>query len=131
MSMSSNLALLIPVNSNLNYYLLKQIRELIYFLHLKYLVIKNIYCTFAKSKVLMIMRKQTTVRLPEYMLTDLHVEARKKGISVSRLIEDSLESVLYQPNADTLEALEEARSGVEMEKVDLSSFDAFIKSMER
>ena len=65
------------------------------------------------------------------MLTDLHVEARKKGISVSRLIEDSLESVLYQPNADTLEALEEARSGVEMEKVDLSSFDAFIKSMER
>jgi hypothetical protein len=79
----------------------------------------------------MIMRKQTTVRLPEYMLTDLHVEARKKGISVSRLIEDSLESVLYQPNADTLEALEEARSGVEMEKVDLSSFDAFIKSMER
>ena len=77
------------------------------------------------------MRKQTTVRLPEYMWTDLHVEARKKGISVSRLFEDSLESVLYQPNADTLEALEEARSGVEMEKVDLSSFDAFIKSMER
>ena len=77
------------------------------------------------------MRKQTTVRLPDYMLTDLNSEARRQGISVSRLLENITEEYMYQrPNADTLAALEEARSGLEMEEVDLSSFEAFVKSME-
>ena len=77
------------------------------------------------------MRKQTTVRLPEYMLIDLNSEARRQGISVSKLIENITEAYMYQqPNPETLAALEEARSGVEMEEIDLSSFDAFIKSME-
>ena len=75
-------------------------------------------------------RKATTVRLPAYMLTDLHNEATRRGLSVSRLIEDTIEESMYQPNAETLAAIEEARSGVEMEDVDLSSFDAFLKSME-
>ena len=75
-------------------------------------------------------RKATTVRLPDYMLTDLHNEARRTGVSVSRLIEDTLEESLYRPNSETLAAIEECRSGVEMEELDLSSFDAFIKSME-
>lgn len=75
-------------------------------------------------------RTDLAVSLPDYMLADLNAEARRKGISISRLIEDRLEESMYQPNAETLEALEEARSGVEMEDVDLSSFDAFIKSME-
>ncbi len=75
-------------------------------------------------------RTNTTVSLPDYMLADLNAEARRKGITVSRLIEDRLEESMYQPNAETLAAIEECRSGVELEEVDLSSFDAFIKSME-
>ncbi len=78
-----------------------------------------------------IKRKATTVRLPDYMLVDLNVEARRQGISVSRLLENIMEERLYQqPNAETLAAIEEAKSGVEMEEVDLSSFENFIKSME-
>ena len=78
-----------------------------------------------------IKRKATTVRLPDYMLIDLNVEARRQGISVSRLLENIAEERLYQqPNAETLAAIEEARSGVEMEEVDLSSFENFLKSME-
>ncbi len=78
------------------------------------------------------MRKQTTVRLPDYMLTDLNSEARRQGISVSKLIENITEAYMYQqPNPDTLAALEEARSGAEMERVDVSSFEAFIKSLEK
>ena len=78
-----------------------------------------------------IKRKATTIRLPDYMLIDLNVEARRQGISVSRLLENITEERLYQqPNAETLAAIEEARSGVEMEEVDLSSFENFIKSME-
>ena len=65
------------------------------------------------------------------MLIDLNVEARRQGISVSRLLENIAEERLYQqPNAETLAAIEEAKSGVEMEEVDLSSFENFLKSME-
>lgn len=71
-------------------------------------------------------RRQTTVRLPEYMLADLNAEARRQGISVSRLIEDRLEESMYQPNAETLKALEEARSGVEMEDFDPDELDKYM-----
>lgn len=75
-------------------------------------------------------RKVATVRLPDYLLADLHSEAHRRNISVSKLLENIIEENIYRPNAETLAAIEEARSGVEMEDLDLSSFDAFIKSME-
>ena len=74
-------------------------------------------------------RKATTVRLPDYLLADLHTEARRTGVSVSRLIEDTLEESLYRPNAETLAAIEECRSGVEMPKVDTSSIEAMTRSI--
>ena len=74
-------------------------------------------------------RKATTVSLPEYMLADLNAEARRQGITVSRLIEDKLENSLYEPNKETLEALEECRSGVELPRVDTSSIEAMTKSI--
>ncbi len=74
-------------------------------------------------------RTNTTVSLPDYMLADLNAEARRKGIAVSRLIEDRLEESLYQPNKETLEALEECRSGVELPRVDTSSIEAMTKSI--
>jgi len=77
-------------------------------------------------------RTNTTVSLPDYMLADLNAEARRKGITVSRLIEDSLEETLYQPNADTLAAIEEARSGAEMEVLtheQIENFEAFVASL--
>ena len=63
-------------------------------------------------------RKATTVRLPNYMLIDLHNEARRTGVSINKLIEAAIEGSLYRPNAETLAAIEEARSGVEMEDFD-------------
>ena len=74
-------------------------------------------------------RTNTTVSLPDYMLADLNAEARRKGIAVSRLIEDRLEESLYQPNKETLEALEEGRSGGELPRVDTSSIEAMTKSI--
>jgi hypothetical protein len=71
-------------------------------------------------------RKATTIRLPEYMLADLSSEARKQGVSVSRLIEDRLEESLYRPNKETLEAMEECRSGVELEDFDPDELDKYI-----
>ncbi len=76
-----------------------------------------------------VVRKRTTVTLPEYMLADLSSEARRKGITVSRLIERITEEHMYLPNANTLEAIEEARQGKYAGVVDTSSFEAFKKSM--
>jgi len=68
--------------------------------------------------------------LPEYMLTDLSNEARRRKTTISKLLEDFVEPALYQqPNPETLAAIEEARSGVEMAVVDTSSYDAFVKSI--
>ena len=63
-------------------------------------------------------------------MADLNTEARRKGVSVSRVIEESLEQSLYHPNKETLEAIEEARSGKYAGVVDTSSFEAFMKSLE-
>ena len=77
-----------------------------------------------------ITRKQTTVRLPDYLLADMNAEARRQGISVSRLIENIAEECMYRPNKETLEALEECRSGKYAGEVDTSSFEAFMKSFD-
>lgn len=75
-------------------------------------------------------RRRTTISLPEYMLTDLSNEARRRKTTISKLLEDFVEPALYQqPNPETLAAIEEARSGVEMAVVDTSSYDAFVKSI--
>lgn len=78
-----------------------------------------------------ITRKATTVRLPDYLLADLHTEARNRKISVSKLIERIATERIYQPNAETLAAIEECRSGVELPKLDLSNFDNFMKSLDK
>lgn len=68
--------------------------------------------------------------MPEYMLTDLSNEARRRKTTISKLLEDFVEPALYQqPNPETLATIEEARSGVEMAVVDTSSYDAFVKSI--
>ncbi len=77
-------------------------------------------------------RTNTTVSLPDYMLADLYAEARRKGITVSRLIEDRLEESMYQPNAETLAAIEECRSGVELEELtheQIEHFEEYVASL--
>ena len=74
-------------------------------------------------------RKATTVRLPDYLLADLHAEAHRRNISVSHLIEDIAEEKMYRPNAETLAAIEECRSGVEMDEMtdyDIEHLDEYI-----
>ena len=74
-------------------------------------------------------RRRTTISLPDYMLTDLSNEAKRRNTTISKLLEDFVEPALYKPNAETLEAIEEARSGAEMAVVDTSSYDAFVSSI--
>jgi len=66
------------------------------------------------------------------MLTDLAGEAKRRKTTISRLLEDFVEPVLYKPNAETLAALEEARSGKEMEELtpyNIEHFEEWVASL--
>ena len=63
------------------------------------------------------------------MLADLNAEARRTGRSVSKLIEDRLKKAMYHPNAETLAAIEECRSGKELEQLshyDIEHFEEYV-----
>lgn len=71
-------------------------------------------------------RSPVTFRLPDHILTDLRNEARRRGVSMNKLVEDGIEEMMYKPNADTLAAMDECMSGVELEEFNLSELDEMI-----
>ena len=74
-------------------------------------------------------RKSTAFRLDNALLERLKTEAKRENRSHS-LVEAILMDAMYcVPNAETLEAIEEARSGKYAGVLDASSFDAFMESV--
>ena len=74
-------------------------------------------------------RKQTAFRLRKDLLERLKIEARKENRSLNNYVE----SVLWthrEPNEETLAAMKEAREGKNLTKVDTSSLESFLKSLE-
>ena len=66
--------------------------------------------------------KSMTVRLPEYAVDSIKKEAKRRNMSMSRLMSICiLDSLCPTPPPETLAALEECRSGVELEE--LTSYD--------
>lgn len=75
-------------------------------------------------------RKRMTVSLPAYAIADIKRKAHESNRSASSIVATLvLDGLYYEPNAETLEAIEEARSGVNLPTVDTSSTEAFIKSI--
>lgn len=78
-----------------------------------------------------IQRKQTAFRLSESLLEDLKIRAMQCNRSVNNLVESILMQALYNtPNAETIEAIEETRSGKFAGTLDMSDFDAFVNSID-
>lgn len=76
-----------------------------------------------------ITRKQTSFRLREDLLELLQKKAKKENRSLNNFVESVLMDVMYsEPNEETLAAMEEARLGKNLETVDMSSFESFMKS---
>ncbi len=72
-----------------------------------------------------------TVSLPQYEADYIRKEAKRIGWSLSALAgEYILDGMYKRPNADTLEAIEEARRGEYAGVVDTNSFEAFMKSFD-
>ena len=75
-------------------------------------------------------RKSTAFRLDNDLLERLKAEAKRENRSLNNLVETILmDAVYYKPNLETLEAIEEVRSGKELETLDLEHFDEYVKSL--
>lgn len=76
-------------------------------------------------------RKQTSFRLSTDLLKWLRIAARRENRSLNNFVENTLMDAVYNvPNDETLDAIEEARSGKYAGTIDTSNLEAFIKSCE-
>ena len=76
-------------------------------------------------------RKQTAFRLRKDLLERLKIEARKENRSLNNYVESVLMDAVYRtPNEETLAAMKEAKENQNLEKLNLGTFEDFMKSLE-
>lgn len=77
-----------------------------------------------------IQKKAQSFRLPVALIERLKTMARKQNRSLNNFVECALLDVAYsEPNQETIEAIEEAKSGKLQGSLDVSSVEAMYKSM--
>lgn len=77
-----------------------------------------------------IVRKQTSFRLSEELLSRLQAEARRHNRSLNNLVESVLMAFISErPNKTTLAAMKEAETSENLETLDLSGFRNFVDSL--
>lgn len=77
-----------------------------------------------------IVRKQTSFRLSEELLTQLQAEAKRHNRSLNNLVESVLMAfVANRPNKTTLAAMKEAETSDNLETLDLANFRNFVDSL--
>lgn len=75
-------------------------------------------------------RKQTSFRLSEELLSRLQAEAKRHNRSLNNLVESILMAfVSERPNKTTLAAMKEAETSDNLETLDLGSFRSFVDSL--
>ncbi len=73
-------------------------------------------------------RKQTAFRLRTDLLDRLRLKAKKENRSLNNYVESILLDVAFdEPNDETLAAMKETGN---LTKVDMSSYESFLKSLE-
>lgn len=76
-------------------------------------------------------KKQTAFRLDNNLLEMLKAAAKREHRSLNNYVECLLMNFMYnQPNEETKAAIEEARSRKSAGKLDMSNFEAFMKSVD-
>lgn len=75
-------------------------------------------------------KRITTFRLSEELLERLKILAKKENRSLNNFVENTLMEIAYnEPNEETIAAMKEAESGVELETLDVDNFRSFVKSL--
>ena len=67
---------------------------------------------------------QTAFRFDKELIRRLKIKAKKENRSLNNYVETVLMDIVYdEPNDETIEAINEVRSGKNLEKLDLEKFD--------
>ena len=75
-------------------------------------------------------KRITTFRLSEELLERLKVLAKKENRSLNNFVEYTLMEIAYnEPNEETIAAMKEAESGIELETLDVDNFRSYVKSL--
>lgn len=73
---------------------------------------------------------QTAFRFDSELLRRLKIKAKQENRSLNNYVETVLMDVVYdEPNEETIEAIREAKSGENMEQLDLEKFDEFVAAL--
>lgn len=76
------------------------------------------------------LRKQTSFRLSEELISRLQAEAKRHNRSLNNLVESVLMAfVAERPNKTTLAAMKEAENSNDLETLDLSTFRSFVEQL--
>ena len=75
---------------------------------------------------------QTTFRFDPQLIKHLKAAAKKERRSLNNYVETILNKAVneHQPNEETLAAMFDAENGIGLKECDISSLEAFMKSME-
>ena len=77
-----------------------------------------------------IVKVQTAFRFDNELVRRLKIKAKKENRSLNNYVETVLMDIVYdEPNDETIEAINEVRSGKNLEKLDTEKFDEFVASL--
>lgn len=76
------------------------------------------------------LRQSASFRLNSKLLAILKERAKASNRSLNNYVESVLlDAVYFEPNETTIASIEEAKSGKELEKLDLDNFKSFVDSL--
>ena len=73
---------------------------------------------------------QTAFRFDKELIRRLKIKAKQENRSLNNYVETVLMDVVYdEPNDETVEAIREAQSGKNLERLDLDKFDDLVAAL--
>ena len=73
---------------------------------------------------------QTAFRFDKELIRRLKIKAKKENRSLNNYVETILMDVVYdEPNEETMAAIDEVKSGKDLERLDMGKFDEFVAGL--
>ena len=73
---------------------------------------------------------QTAFRFDRDLIRRLKIKAKKENRSLNNYVETVLMDIVYdEPNIETVAAIEEVRSGKQLEKLDVDNLEGFVAEL--
>ena len=97
------------------------------------IVILMLYICSIKYNTVMISsttKVQTAFRFDKDLIRRLKIKAKKENRSLNNYVETVLMDIVYdEPNIETVAAIDEVRSGKQLEKLDVDNLEGFVAEL--